>query len=54
MDKPKRPRKAQPPTVKVLVDGVIHDGLGGRFSAGQVIVVTAEQAASLKAKGFAE
>lgn len=50
----KRPRKPQPLTVKVLVADTIHDGLGGRFPAGKVIVVTPEQAASLKAKGFAE
>lgn len=49
-----RPKKPQPLTVKVIVPNMIHDGKGGTFPVGAVIVVTEAQAASLKAKGFAE
>lgn len=49
-----RPTKPQPLTVKVIAEGKIHDGKGGCFPVGTVIVVNEAQAASLKAAGYAE
>lgn len=40
--------------VRILRDGVVHDGIGGTFSAGAVVSASPAQAKSLAENGYAE
>lgn len=40
--------------IRILVDGVVHDGAGGTFGAGAVREASEDAARSLVASGYAE